>query len=133
LLFLYNWFGLVNNDYRMKSVKFRRWLIEALSAPVLLLGALFSHYIGCIDIFFDEYQSFYINAFMIKVPLFFLTRYAESQPDFVLNEWEASISLRNSPNKRIRYLLFVIAFFHVYMMTIKNYFSSNKIYIYLVY
>ncbi len=72
--FLYNCFGLVNNDYRMTSVKFRRWLIEALSVPVLLLGALFSHYIGCIDIFFDEYQSFYINAFMIKVPLFFLTR-----------------------------------------------------------
>jgi len=79
--FLYDWFRLVNNDYRITSLNFRQWLIEASSAPILLFGASFSYYIRCIDVFFDEYQSFYISGFMVKVPLFFLIHYAESQSD----------------------------------------------------
>jgi hypothetical protein len=39
------------------------------------------YFIECIDIVFNEYQLFYIIAITLKVPLFFLMRCAESQPD----------------------------------------------------
>jgi hypothetical protein len=89
--FLYNWFGLVNNDNRITSVNFRRWLFEASFAPVVLCLAFFSYYMECVENLFDKYQLIYIYAIMLKVPLFFLMRYAESQSDFFLNELEASI------------------------------------------
>jgi hypothetical protein len=86
--FLYKWFGLAKNDYRATAMNCRRWLVEGSLAPYLFVGILLEYYIGCIHIFFDEYQLFYIVAIILKVPLFFLMRCAESQPDFILNRYE---------------------------------------------
>jgi len=89
--FLYKWFELMNNEKHITSTNFHRWLIEASTVPYILF-CIFSNYcMGCIDNFFDECKSFQIRAIMLKVPLFFLMRYAENQPDFFLKEMEAWI------------------------------------------
>jgi len=87
--FLYKWFGLVNNDSRITSLNFHRWLIEASFAPFLFCAIIFEYYIGCLDTVFDQYQLFYIIAITLKVPLYLLMRCAESQPDFFLNHFES--------------------------------------------
>jgi hypothetical protein len=67
--FLYRWLRLVNNDSSITSVNFRRWLIEGSMAPYLFAGIILEHYIGCLGIFFDQYQSFYIIGMILKIPL----------------------------------------------------------------
>jgi hypothetical protein len=80
----------MNSDYSITSMNFHRWLIKGSFAPSLI-RSLFVCYIGCIDNIFDEHQPLYIIAIILKVPLFFVMRYAESQPDFFLNNLETSI------------------------------------------
>jgi hypothetical protein len=41
---------------------------------------------GYIDSIFDECKSFQVCAIMLKVPLFFLMRIAENQPDCFLKD-----------------------------------------------
>jgi len=92
--FLYKWFGLANNDYRVTSMNFSRWLVEGSFAPFLFCSFVGEYYIECINIIFDEYQLFYIIAITLKIPLFFLMRCAESQPDFFLNHFESFLISR---------------------------------------
>jgi hypothetical protein len=93
--FLYKWFGFANNDRHITTMNFRRWLIEAAFIPLLFMGFVGEYYIQCISsIIFDEYQLFYILAITLKVPLFFLMRYGESQPDFFLNRFECYLISR---------------------------------------
>jgi len=70
---------------------FRRWLIEASFIPAIVIGTFFVYYVRFIYGIFDEYQSIYFITIMLKMPLFFLMRYAECQHDFFLNKFEAFI------------------------------------------
>lgn len=87
--FMYTWFELV--DSSITCMTCYRWLIEALLAPLALTGAFCGYYLGFRENVFDKHQTFYILAFVIKIPLFFFMRYAESKNDFFLNDWKASV------------------------------------------
>ncbi len=89
--FSYKWFGLMNNDEHIPSMNFYRWLIEASTIPYVLLRIFSNYCMGYIDSFFDECKSFQVCAIMLKVPLFFLMRYAENQPDCFLKDMEGWI------------------------------------------
>jgi hypothetical protein len=79
---LYKWFRLVNNNSPMTFVNFCPWLIEGSLALYLFFGILLEYYIGCLNTFFDQYQSFYIIGITLKIPLYLFMRCAENQPDF---------------------------------------------------
>ncbi len=66
----------------------RRWLIEASYSP-LVFAIVILYYIESIDNVLDEYPLIYVFTMMHKVPLFFLMRYAEGQPDCFVNKFEA--------------------------------------------
>lgn len=89
--FSYKWFGLMNNDEHITSMNFYRWLIEASTIPYVLLRIFSNYCMGYIDSFFDECKSIQVCAIMLKVPLFFLMRYAENQPDCFLKDMEGWI------------------------------------------
>lgn len=89
--FSYKWFRLMNNDEHITSMNFYRWLIEASTIPYVLLRIFSNYCMGYIDSFFDECKSFQVCAIMLKVPLFFLMRYAENQPDCFLKDMEGWI------------------------------------------
>lgn len=72
-------------------MNFRRWLIEASFSQIFIVATFWVYYVRCIPTIFDEYQTVYIVAIMLKIPLFFLMRYAEYEPDYVLNKFEADI------------------------------------------
>jgi len=73
------------------SMNFYRWLIEASTIPYVLLPIFSNYCMGYIDSFFDQCKSFQVCAIMLKVPLFFLMRYAENQPDCFLKDMEGWI------------------------------------------
>ena len=77
--FLYKWFGLASNGSFLTSMNFHRWFVEASYAPFHFCVFVLKYYIG--------YKN--IVTMALKVPLFFLMRWAESQPNFFLNNFES--------------------------------------------
>lgn len=88
--FLYTWLQLVNSNYTVTYFNFLRWLIEASLVPRILITTLVPCYFVGIDIgeFFEQYHLSYVPIIIIKIPLFVLMRFAESQSNFLLNEVE---------------------------------------------
>ena len=85
------WLPFANNDTPITSMIYQRWLIEASSFPGILCGTYYMYYVDSIDDLFDKYQSIYVLVLMLKIPLFFVMRYAEYQPYFFLNKIEISM------------------------------------------
>ncbi len=85
---IYKWFGLSNSNNGVNLMNIRRWLVEATFAPFIYFFFLIEYSIGSVNIVFDEYQLYFIVAIAVKLPLFILMRFAESQPDFFLNHFE---------------------------------------------
>ena len=83
---MYSWFGLVYDRYTVTSMDFYQWLVEALYTPFVLTTA---YYVGTIEFFIYLHRSFSLLAMLIKIPVFVLMRYAESQRDFFLNDLKA--------------------------------------------
>jgi hypothetical protein len=83
-------FGFVNNDC-ITLMHVRRWFMEAVFFPFVFFACFCIYYIGFMYDIFDEYQTLYIFTFMVKVPLFFLMRYAEYQRDAFPNRLAAFI------------------------------------------
>jgi hypothetical protein len=87
--FIYTRFGLSNSNYTITLMTFGRWFIEGSFTPFLICAAFWEYYIEFIINFFNNYQFYYVFAIMLKIPLFFVMRYAENQSDFFLNVLEA--------------------------------------------
>ena len=88
---VYQWFGLMNNDEYIISRNCYRWLIEASTIPFILLRIFSNYCMGYIYTFFDECESCQICGMILKVPLFFLMRYAENQPYCFVKDMEGWI------------------------------------------
>jgi hypothetical protein len=86
IAFLYTWLQLVNSNYTVTYFNFLRWLIEASLLPQILIIALFLYFL-CMqeENFFFLYHMVYVPIIIVKVPLFILMRFAESQSNFFLN------------------------------------------------
>ncbi len=85
MAFLYTWLQLVNSNYRVTYFNLLRWLIEASLVPKILIYYSFSFFCMYEEGFFRLYHAFYVITIIIKVPLFILMRFAESESDFCLN------------------------------------------------
>ena len=92
LIFVYILFccmyELSNNGTYITWIKIRRWFVEATCVPYLYFAFLVEYSVGQTNIIFDEHQSYYIALILVKLPVFFVMRFAESQPDFFLNNFE---------------------------------------------
>ena len=85
---IYQWYGSSNNAIYVTSINIRRWFVEATSAPLLCSAFLIEYSVGHPDIIFDEHQIYYIALISVKLPVFLLMRFTESQPNFFLNRFE---------------------------------------------
>ncbi len=85
---IYQWYGLSNNAMHLTWIKIRRWFVEATSIPLLCFAFLIEYSVGRTNIIFDEHQSYYIAVILVKLPVFIVMRFGESQPDFFLNHFE---------------------------------------------
>jgi hypothetical protein len=77
----FKFFGFFNNDSPITQMTFHRWFIEASFFPILFVGAFCTYYVRFFYELFDEYQSIYIAAIIVKVPVFFWMHYAECQSE----------------------------------------------------
>jgi hypothetical protein len=84
--FIYNWFVLVHDKVEITSMKFYQWLVEASYIPIVLSS---TYCFGTIDNFVRQYRLFALVAILIKVPLFVLMRYAETENNFFINNLKA--------------------------------------------
>ncbi len=83
LSFMYSWFILIDDTSMITSMNFYQWLIEASYIPIVLCT---TYSIGTLDNFIRLYRSFSLVVILIKVPVFVLMRYAESEKNFFLND-----------------------------------------------
>jgi len=86
--FMYTRFGLAHCI--ITSMTFHRWLIEASFAPLAFSCSFIGYHTGIMENFSDILQMFYILGFMLKIPLFFFMRVAESKSDCVVNDMKVS-------------------------------------------
>ena len=84
--FMYHWLVLVHDQIEITSMTFYLWSVEASHLPNILISTC---YFGTIDNFLLLYRSFTLFAILIKVPVFVLMRYAESEKNFFLNNAKA--------------------------------------------
>jgi len=84
--FIYNWFVLVHDKVEITSMKFYQWSVEASYIPIVLSS---TYCIGTIDNFVRQYRLFTLIAILIKIPLFVLMRYAETENNFFVNNLKA--------------------------------------------
>jgi hypothetical protein len=87
MAFLYTWIGVVNSNYTVTYLNFLCWLIEASVVPEALIISLFFNFLSLEIDFCHEYHGLYVSMLIIKLPLFILMRYAESQSDFFINAY----------------------------------------------
>jgi hypothetical protein len=85
---IYHWLGLSNSGTQVTWIKIRSWCVEATCIPFLCLAFLFEYSVGQINFVFDEHQTYYFLMIFMKLPLFFIMRFAESQSSFFLNHLE---------------------------------------------
>jgi hypothetical protein len=85
---IYQWYGLSNNATHVTWIQIRRWFVEATCVPYLCFCFLIEYSVGRPNIIFDEHQSYYIAVILVKLPVFFVMRFAESQSGFFLNRFE---------------------------------------------
>jgi hypothetical protein len=71
-------------------MNFRQWLIEASFTLRPLLSAYCAYCLGSTESCVYLYESFYIVAIWLQIPLFVLMRYAETQEDYFLNALQTS-------------------------------------------
>jgi hypothetical protein len=85
---IYQWYELSNNATHVTWIKIRRWFFEVTYVPYLCFAFLIEQSVGRPNIIFDEHQSYYIAVIVVKLPVFFVMRFSESQPDFFRNHFE---------------------------------------------
>lgn len=91
IAFVYTWLDLVYTNYTITYLNFLRWLIEASLLPQLLFLTFVSYYFLCMEDFFQTYRVLYVPIIIIRIPLFILMRYAESNSDFFINQYQISM------------------------------------------
>ncbi len=89
--FVYTWLQLLKSNYTVTYLNFLRWLIEAALIPQILIFALSGYFFLTTADFFQTYHLLYVPTIIIKVPLFILMRYTETQSDFFLNAFQISL------------------------------------------
>jgi hypothetical protein len=87
IAFFYTWLDLFNSNYRITFLNLIRWFIEGSLFPQIFFFAIIEYLLG-IMCFFEIYHLLYFPTILIKVLLFILMRYAESQPHFFLNQFQ---------------------------------------------
>ena len=88
--FICTWFELLNTNYSVTPMVVTHWLLEASSVPFILINIVLEYFTGWNEDFFDQYRCYVALAILIKVPLFFLMRYAEHVSDFFINDLKMS-------------------------------------------
>ncbi len=91
LSFLYTWIVLGNTYNTITHLTFLRWLMEALFIPIVFFVTIFAYYVQYIENVFDLYEASYGFVIILKVPLFVLMRYADYQPDSIVNRLQYQI------------------------------------------
>lgn len=86
LSYVYTWLVLVDDKNAITSMNFYRWLVEASHLPKSI-STIYS--IGTVDNFIRVYRSFTLMALLMKIPVFVLMRWAETQKNFFLNDINA--------------------------------------------
>jgi hypothetical protein len=89
IAFFYTWLQLVNSTYTVTYLNLIRSLIEASILPAVLIVGFDD--LPCIAEVSRLYRLFYVPTMIIKVPLFILMRYAESESNFFLNEFQTAL------------------------------------------
>ena len=90
--FMFKWLVLVNNDNVITLMNIYQWSIEATFAPLVLV-------VVYIDSFFNEHEAFHqlyaplyrTYTIILKIPLFLLMRYTETDGSFVINDFKAFV------------------------------------------
>ena len=85
---IYHWLGLSNSGRQVTWIKVCQWCVEATCIPFLYLAFLFEYSVGQTNLIFDEHQTYYFAMISVKLPLFFIMRFAETRSNFVLNHFE---------------------------------------------
>ena len=86
LSYMYTWLVLVDDKNAITSMNFYRWFVEASHLPKAV-STIYS--IGTVDNFIRGYRSFTLMALLMKIPVFVLMRWAETQKSFFLNDINA--------------------------------------------
>jgi hypothetical protein len=85
IAFLYSWFKLKSVSDALTYQNLLKWIIEVSFAPQVIFTTFALCYVEFGFAFFDLYFSSYVILIMLKVPLFILMRYAETEPNFFIN------------------------------------------------
>ena len=89
--FMYKWLVLVTDDNAITSMNIYQWSIEASFAPLILGSAyycsFFDHHEGALQL----YAPWYRTITILKIPVFVLMRYTETNGSFALNDFRASL------------------------------------------
>jgi hypothetical protein len=83
---VYKWLQFSNSNYTITLLNILRWLIEASNVPLPLLYTIIFSQSHFIENFFKYYEFFYVLIIILKLPLFFMMRYAESDSDYIVND-----------------------------------------------
>lgn len=83
---VYTWLGFSNSNYTISLLNILRWLIEASNVPLALLYTSILSDSEFIKNFFKYYQLFYFFILILKLPLFFIMRRAETDSDYIVND-----------------------------------------------
>jgi hypothetical protein len=83
---IYTWLGFWNSNYTITLLNILRWLIEASNVPLALLYTIILSDSEFMENFFKYYQLFYFLTIILKLPLFFIMRHAESDSNSIVND-----------------------------------------------
>ncbi len=87
--FLYTWLWLMKSYQNISWMYFIRWSIEATCIPFIASA----FYCGLFDILIMDYKSgaYMTGLILLKVPVFFVTRYAETGSIIILNRLQVNL------------------------------------------
>jgi hypothetical protein len=87
--FLYTWLWLMKSYQSISWMYFIRWSIEATCIPFIVSA----FYCGLFDILMMDYKSgtYMTGLIMLKLPVFFIMRYAETESIIILNRLQVGL------------------------------------------
>jgi hypothetical protein len=89
--FMYKWLVLVNDDNVITSMNIYQWSMEATFAPLVLGAAYYCSFFDDHEVALQLYAPLYRAAIMLKISVFVLMRYTETNGSFVVNDFRASL------------------------------------------
>ena len=75
---VYTWLGFSNDNCTISLLNIVRWLMEASNLPLALMYTIIWSDEQFMENFFKYYQLFHFFILILKLPLFFMMRYAET-------------------------------------------------------